>query len=61
MSSRWLIIACGVVTPARQTILLQGATIQLLNMDSPYNVAAQPRPNNALAAGLSSFGRHASR
>lgn len=36
--------------------LLEGATIHLVNMDPPYNVDVQPRSNNALAAGLSSFG-----
>jgi DNA modification methylase len=35
--------------------LLEGATIQLANTDPPYNVKVEPRSNNALAAGLSSF------
>jgi DNA modification methylase len=35
--------------------LLAGATIHLLNMDPPYNVRVEPRSNNAIAAGLSSF------
>lgn len=35
--------------------LLNGATIQLVNMDIPYNVKVEPRSNNAIAAGLSSF------
>lgn len=35
--------------------LLGGATIQLVNMDPPYNVKVEPRSNNAIAAGLSSF------
>src|SRR4029078_3586805 len=36
--------------------LLGGAKIQLLNTDPPYNVKVEPRSNNAIAAGLSSFG-----
>lgn len=35
--------------------LLDGAGIQLLNCDPPYNVRVEPRSNNAIAAGLSSF------
>jgi DNA modification methylase len=35
--------------------LLGGARIQLLNTDPPYNVKVEPRSNNAIAAGLSSF------
>jgi len=35
--------------------LLDGATIQLLHTDPPYNVAVEPRSNNAIAAGNSSF------
>jgi DNA modification methylase len=35
--------------------LLDGATIQLANTDPPYNVKVEPRSNNAIAAGLSSF------
>src|SRR5262249_6598288 len=35
--------------------LLAGATIHLVNMDPPYNVRVEPRSNNAIAAGLSSF------
>lgn len=35
--------------------LLAGARIQLVNMDPPYNVKVEPRSNNAIAAGLSSF------
>jgi DNA modification methylase len=35
--------------------LLDGATIQLVNTDPPYNVRVEPRSNNAIAAGLSSF------
>jgi DNA modification methylase len=35
--------------------LLDGATISLVNTDPPYNVKVEPRSNNAIAAGLSSF------
>ena len=36
--------------------LLGGAVIHLVNSDPPYNVKVEPRSNNAIAAGLSSFG-----
>ena len=39
--------------------LLDGATIHLVNTDPPYNVKVEPRSNNAIAAGLSSFGEPA--
>lgn len=35
--------------------LLDGVGIQLVNTDPPYNVRVEPRSNNAIAAGLSSF------
>jgi DNA modification methylase len=35
--------------------LLGGAKVQLVNTDPPYNVRVEPRSNNAIAAGLSSF------
>ncbi len=35
--------------------LLDGAKIQLVNMDPPYNVHVEPRSKNAIAAGNSSF------
>ena len=35
--------------------LLDGQSIHLLNCDPPYNVRVEPRSNNAIAAGLSSF------
>jgi len=35
--------------------LLAGAGIHLINTDRPYNVKVEPRSNNAIAAGLSSF------
>ena len=37
--------------------LLGGATIQLVNTDPPYNVKVEPRSNNAIAAGNSSFSK----
>ncbi|MDR0390381.1 MAG: ParB N-terminal domain-containing protein [Planctomycetaceae bacterium] len=36
-------------------LLLAGNKIQLVNTDPPYNVKVEPRSNNAVAAGLSSF------
>jgi DNA modification methylase len=41
--------------PADLDRLLDGATIHLVNTDPPYNVKVEPRSNNAIAAGLSSF------
>lgn len=38
-------------------ILLDGNIINLVNMDPPYNVKVEPRSNNAIAAGLSSFSK----
>jgi len=35
--------------------LLAGAAIQLVNTDPPYNVKVEPRSNNAIASGQSSF------
>jgi DNA modification methylase len=35
--------------------LLGGAPIHLVSTDPPYNVKVEPRSNNAIAAGLSSF------
>lgn len=35
--------------------LLAGTTIHLVNTDPPYNVRVEPRSNNAIAAGNSSF------
>jgi DNA modification methylase len=35
--------------------LLGGQVIHLVNTDPPYNVKVEPRSNNAIAAGLSSF------
>ena len=42
-------------SPQQLDRLLGGQTIQLVNMDPPYNVKVEPRSNNAIAAGLSSF------
>ena len=35
--------------------LVEGAPVDLANTDPPYNVRVEPRSNNAIAAGLSSF------
>jgi hypothetical protein len=35
--------------------LLDGAPIHLAHCDPPYGVKVEPRSNNAIAAGLSSF------
>jgi DNA modification methylase len=35
--------------------LLAGAPVHLVNTDPPYNCRVEPRSNNAIAAGLSSF------
>jgi DNA modification methylase len=37
--------------------LLDGAPVHLVNTDPPYGVRVEPRSNNAIAAGLSSFQR----
>lgn len=42
-------------SPADLDRLLDGQRIQLVNTDPPYNVKVEPRSNNAIAAGLSSF------
>lgn len=41
--------------PADVDRLLDGAVIHLVNTDPPYNVKVEPRSNNAIAAGNSSF------
>jgi DNA modification methylase len=56
----WLLgehrLICGDASKAEDVDrLLDGATIQLVNTDPPYNVKLEPRSNNAIAAGLSSF------
>ncbi len=42
-------------SPADVDRLLAGAEVHLVNTDPPYNVRVEPRSNNAIAAGLSSF------
>jgi DNA modification methylase len=56
----WLLgrhrLLCGDSSrPADVDRLLDGAAIHLVNTDPPYNVRVEPRSNNAVAAGLSSF------
>jgi DNA modification methylase len=41
--------------PADLDRLLEGARVHLVNTDPPYGVKVEPRSNNAIAAGLSSF------
>ena len=41
--------------PAELDLLLDGQPVHLCNTDPPYNVKVEPRSNNAIAAGLSSF------
>ncbi|MEW6197990.1 MAG: DNA modification methylase [Planctomycetota bacterium] len=42
-------------SPADVDRLLDGQPVHLVNTDPPYNVKVEPRSNNAIAAGLSSF------
>jgi ParB-like chromosome segregation protein Spo0J len=56
----WLLgkhrLLCGDSSkPADVDQLLEGAAIHLVNTDPPYNVRVEPRSNNAISAGLSSF------
>ncbi len=49
-------LLCGDSSKAQDVDrLLDGAVIHLVNTDPPYNVKVEPRSNNAIAAGLSSF------
>ena len=49
-------LLCGDAgNPEHLDRLLDGAAIHLCNTDPPYNVKVEPRSNNAIAAGLSSF------
>lgn len=49
-------LVCGDSSkPEHLDRLLEGKSIHLVNMDPPYNVRVEPRSNNAIAAGLSSF------
>jgi DNA modification methylase len=51
-------LLCGDSTkPDDLDRLLDGASIHLVNMDPPYNVKVEPRSNNAIAAGNSSFAK----
>jgi DNA modification methylase len=59
----WLLgnhrLLCGDSSQAEDVDrLLGGAAIHLVNTDPPYNVKLEPRSNNAIAAGNSSFGPH---
>jgi DNA modification methylase len=50
-------VLCGDSAKAEEVDrLLDGARVHLINTDPPYNVKVEPRSNNAIAAGLSSFG-----
>lgn len=50
-------LMCGdSAVPADVDTLLDGLPIHLVSTDPPYNVKVEPRSNNAIAAGLSSFG-----
>lgn len=56
----WLLgdhrLLCGdSSSPSDVDRLLDGAPIHLVNTDPPYNVKVEPRSNNAIAAGNSSF------
>ena len=56
----WLLgdhrLLCGDSAKAEDVdLLLGGQPIHLVNTDPPYNVKVEPRSNNAIAAGLSSF------
>jgi DNA modification methylase len=56
----WLLgqhrLMCGdSADPGDVDRLLDGAPIHLCNTDPPYNVKVEPRSNNAIRAGLSSF------
>jgi DNA modification methylase len=56
----WLLgdhrLLCGDSSKAEDVDrLLDGAPIHLVSTDPPYNVKVEPRSNNAIAAGLSSF------
>ena len=49
-------LLCGdSASPTDLDRLLAGAPVHLVNTDPPYNVKVEPRSNNAIAAGLSSF------
>jgi DNA modification methylase len=49
-------LLCGdSAKPADVDRLLDGASVQLVNTDPPYNVKVEPRSTNAVAAGLTTF------
>jgi DNA modification methylase len=49
-------LLCGdSANPEHVDRLLDGAKVNLVNTDPPYNVKVEPRSNNAIAAGNSSF------
>ena len=49
-------LLCGDASRAKDVDrLLEGSPVHLVNTDPPYNVRVEPRSNNAIAAGLSSF------
>jgi DNA modification methylase len=49
-------LLCGDLAKADHLArLLDGQVVHLLNTDPPYNVKVEPRSNNAIAAGLSSY------
>ncbi len=59
-SDLWLLgkhrLLCGDSSKAEDVDrLIAGAPIHLVNTDPPYNVRVEPRSNNAIAAGISSF------
>jgi DNA modification methylase len=58
----WLLgphrLLCGDAAQASEVDrLLDGAPVHLVHTDPPYNVGVEPRSNNAIAAGSSSFSR----
>jgi DNA modification methylase len=60
LGDRWVLgnhhLLCGDSSkPEDVDHLLDGDAIHLVNTDPPYNVQVEPRSNNAIAAGLSSF------
>ena len=49
-------LLCGdSANPEHLDRLLDGQKVHLVNTDPPYNVKVEPRSNNAIAAGFSSF------